>query len=351
MDSSNDEVWSFIAEWYDPLPQATKQYLLKYYPQQNQAEMYDMKLKRTFLKKSPCPPELSSEDYYIGSQIVLYSRDLKIVDYADGVTKQKLSKQIQNSVLILPFDTIHHWGVAISNLLTSEFTLSYMKTLFIDKRMALSLNVILGVEVSSKVSTEPSLILRVHKENAIRNLSELARSMTAEFKSTVLAPSDATGVDSLLELLVNAQLTATFDSCTCCIVKPHAIKSKNLGQILDTILTQGFTISAATSLQFSKVQAEEFLEVYRGVASDFHDQVLQLSSGMSVALELRAAQAVTGFREVAGPWDVEMAKALRPLTLRALYGIDNIRNAVHCTDLETDGTMECEYVFKIMSPM
>ena len=358
METSKEEIWSFIAEWYDPLPQATKQYLLKYYPHQNQAEMYDMKLKRIFLKKSPCPPELSSEDYFIGSQIVLYSRDLKIVDYADGVTKQRLSRQIQTSVLVLPADTLLHWGTVINDLLASGFNISYLKTISVDKRVSLSLAVILGESESSREiasissSREPCLVLRVHKENAVRDLADLARSMSKKLKSTVLVPKDSPGVESLLELLVDtrsSQSTATLDSCTCCIIKPHAVKSKQLGQILDAILAQGFTLSAATSLHFSKAQAEEFLEVYRGVTPDFHEQVLQLSSGLCVALELQGARAVEGFREVAGPWDVEMAKELRPNTLRALYGVDNVRNAVHCTDLETDGATECEYIFKIIS--
>lgn len=43
-----------------------------------------------------------------------------------------------------------------------------------------------------------------------------------------------------------------------------------------------------------------------------------------------------------------MAKELRPGTLRAIFGIDNIRSAVHCTDLAIDGVTECEYCFKLM---
>ena len=37
MSAQSDESWLFIVEWYDPLPQMKKQYLLKYYPSQNQA--------------------------------------------------------------------------------------------------------------------------------------------------------------------------------------------------------------------------------------------------------------------------------------------------------------------------
>ena len=50
----------------------------------------------------------------------------------------------------------------------------------------------------------------------------------------------------------------------------------------------------------------------------------------------------------AGPWDVEMAKELRPDSLRARFGEDRIRNAVHCTDLPEDAQLECEYCFQLL---
>ena len=36
----------------------------------------------------------------------------------------------------------------------------------------------------------------------------------------------------------------------------------------------------------------------------------------------------------------EIARHLRPKTLRARFGIDKIKNAVHCTDLPDDGPLE-----------
>ncbi len=44
----------------------------------------------------------------------------------------------------------------------------------------------------------------------------------------------------------------------------------------------------------------------------------------------------------------QMAKELRPGTVRALFGVDLIRNALHCTDLDSDGIAECEYCFRIL---
>ena len=37
-----------------------------------------------------------------------------------------------------------------------------------------------------------------------------------------------------------------------------------------------------------------------------------------------------------GPHEVEIAKHIRPQTLRAKFGKDKVKNAVHCTDLPED---------------
>ena len=71
---------------------------------------------------------------------------------------------------------------------------------------------------------------------------------------------------------------------------------------------------------------------------------------MCIGLEIRAEDPVQTFRQTVGPWDIEMAKALRPDTIRAKYAHDNIRSAVHCTDLDDDdGRLECQYIFKILN--
>jgi len=49
-----------------------------------------------------------------------------------------------------------------------------------------------------------------------------------------------------------------------------------------------------------------------------------------------------------GPHDPDIAKTLRNGTIRAKFGLDRVRNAVHCTDLSEDGILECEYFFKVL---
>ena len=79
-------------------------------------------------------------------------------------------------------------------------------------------------------------------------------------------------------------------------------------------------------------------------------------------------------RELVGPADPEVARLLRPQSLRALFGSDKVRspstalcfrsgccsiaastllhwqvrNAVHCTDLVEDGPLEAHYFFRIL---
>jgi nucleoside-diphosphate kinase len=83
--------------------------------------------------------------------------------------------------------------------------------------------------------------------------------------------------------------------------------------------------------------------------------VKQLSSGRCLAMsihhqELGPADAtvVSKFRDLVGPSDPELARTLRPKSLRAKYGSSVDENALHCTDLPEDGKLEVEYFFKIL---
>lgn len=57
---------------------------------------------------------------------------------------------------------------------------------------------------------------------------------------------------------------------------------------------------------------------------------------------------VEPFRQLCGPADPEVAAALRPHSLRARFGVDKNRNAVHCTDLPEDAPLEVNYFFRIL---
>ena len=67
--------------------------------------------------------------------------------------------------------------------------------------------------------------------------------------------------------------------------------------------------------------------------------------GPIIAIEVRQNGCVIKLRALSGPHDPDIAKALRPNTMRAKFGKNCIYNAIHCTDLEEDAVIECNYLF------
>lgn len=142
--------------------------------------------------------------------------------------------------------------------------------------------------------------------------------------------------------------TAKFTNCTCCIIKPHAISEGLLGKILMAIRDAGFEISAMQMFNMDRVNVEEFYEVYKGVVSEYNEMVTEMYSGPCIAMEIQQNNCTKTFREFCGPADPEVARHLRPGTLRAIFGKTKVQNAVHCTDLPEDGLLEVQYFFKIL---
>ncbi len=101
------------------------------------------------------------------------------------------------------------------------------------------------------------------------------------------------------------------------------------------------------------------LQVYKGVvpAGEFSALVDEMSSGPCLAAEvgsrdglLDAQHVVEALRQLAGPADPELGRAIRPGCLRARFGQDSrITNALHVTDLAEDGWLETQYVFEILA--
>jgi len=44
----------------------------------------------------------------------------------------------------------------------------------------------------------------------------------------------------------------------------------------------------------------------------------------------------------------ELARHIRPNSIRAQFGQTKAKNALHCTDLPEDGPLEVEYFFKVL---
>nr|XP_035953921.1 nucleoside diphosphate kinase 7 isoform X5 [Halichoerus grypus] len=328
---NHGERFVFIAEWYDPNASLFRRYELLFYPGDGSVEMHDVKNHRTFLKRTKYD-DLHLEDLFIGNKVNVFSRQLVLVDYGDQYTARQLGSRKEKKEA-MDFHIDHQSRPFLNELIqfiTSGPTIA-MEILRDDaicewKRL-------LGPANSGMARTDaPGSLRALFGTDGIRNaahgpnsFASAAREMELFFPSSgVCGPAN----------------TAKFTNCTCCIIKPHAISEGLLGKILMAIRDAGFEISAMQMFNMDRVNVEEFYEVYKGVVSEYNEMVTEMYSGPCVAMEIQQSNPTKTFREFCGPADPEIARHLRPGTLRAVFGKTKIQNAVHCTDLPEDGLLE-----------
>jgi nucleoside-diphosphate kinase len=124
---ADGEVLCFLCEWFDNHAQLQRLYQLKYFSDQNEIEMFDMKSRRVFLKKSPRPEGLELKDMYLGSQVVIHSRTLTVKEYGDVYTRQKLESRRQKTILIIKPDALDYVGQIIDLVERDGFSIAKMQ--------------------------------------------------------------------------------------------------------------------------------------------------------------------------------------------------------------------------------
>lgn len=90
--SNNDDRFVFVVEWYDSAASLVRTYNLTYYAKDKTIEMFDLKTRKMFLKKTEYPT-IQLKDIFIGAILNVYSRQLKVIDYADDFTRTKFESQ------------------------------------------------------------------------------------------------------------------------------------------------------------------------------------------------------------------------------------------------------------------
>lgn len=384
----NERVLSLVAEWFDPHPQILKRYLLKYYVASHETEMKDLTTNRKFLKRTriPASSSVSVRDLYIGGHVILFSRNLKIVDYGDEETKQLLGAAAEQTLVVISSDLSKRGAVGdVVEVVerAAELTVVGMKAVQLHRDAMDEARQCLGLfDDDSKMFSEDewAAVVVVFQGKGSIIKARKALEDDGRYCSGVYCTSSAEETSKAQGLFLNQPLSSTTSatsatanndnggsgtsSCTCCVIKPHAIKSRQVGPILNTIASRGYGIKSLELFHLDSTAAAEFLEVYEGgggAVPNFHLMVKEMCSGPVIAMEVCKVGAmveeeeedkdvVSTFRkDVAGPWDVPTAKELFPDTLRARFGVDNVKNAVHCTDLPRDGGTECQFFFDILA--
>jgi len=373
---SSEDRYVFHVEWFDQQADVIRRYMMTYFPRNNSVSMYDVKNKRPFVKRSEYA-EVSLAQMYIGSTVTVLARQLKIVDYADEHTRQQLESMKGRTLAMVKPDAYNNVGRILSAITQSGLVVARLNMIRMDADKAgafvnmqaqaggdgasqehaqlLMSDVVVVMELVGKdaVSMWQAMMGPFNPDQA---RAEAQRSIRAnlgqdEVRNAVHGSASNEMADQEINFFFgessNFATTALFNNCSLCVVRPHAFVESG-GEIVSRILAEGFEISAMCLWHLDKASAEEFLEVYKGVLPEYFDMVSQLCSGPCLVMEVRQEDAVNSFRKLVGPHDPEVAKHLRANTLRAQYGADRVRNAVHCTDLPEDGLLEVEYFFNIL---
>lgn len=373
---NQSERFAFIAEWYDPNASLLRRYELLYYPVDGSVEMHDVKNRRTFLKRTKYE-DLRVEDLFIGNKVNVFSRQLVLIDYGDQYTARQLGSRKEKTLALIKPDAVSKAGEIIEMINKSGFTITKLRMMTLSRKEAADFHVDhhsrpFYNELIQFITSGPVIAMEILRDDAIcewkRLLgpansgmarSEAPGSVRALFGTDGIRNA-AHGSDTFETAAREMELffpssggcgpanTAKFTNCTCCIIKPHAISEGMLGKILIAIRDACFEISAMQMFNMDRANVEEFYEVYKGVVSEYNDMVTELYSGPCVAIEIQQSNPTKTFREFCGPSDPEIARHLRPETLRAIFGKTKVQNAVHCTDLPEDGLLEVQYFFKIL---
>ncbi|MCX7829546.1 MAG: nucleoside-diphosphate kinase [Acidobacteria bacterium] len=128
---------------------------------------------------------------------------------------------------------------------------------------------------------------------------------------------------------------------TLTIIKPDAMEKKCFGAIIQRLLDEGFEFLHLKHLHLTKEQAEGFYAVHKDKFF-FSELVEFMTSGPVIVIALQRDNAVNYLREIMGATDPKKADSS---TIRAKYGTDIQRNAIHGSDSIENAKKELGYFF------
>jgi len=129
---------------------------------------------------------------------------------------------------------------------------------------------------------------------------------------------------------------------TLCVVKPDAMPV--LLQIRQAIEERGFTVLAEKQTILSEDRAQDFYRDHKDKPY-FNALVKHAASGPCCILVLCRLEAVSTWQQAMGPEIVKDARRTRPSSLRARFGRDGQRNAVHGSDSVKSAARQIRFFF------
>jgi|SRR5579859_645795 len=128
---------------------------------------------------------------------------------------------------------------------------------------------------------------------------------------------------------------------TLTIIKPDAVNSKHVGDIIKIFEGNHLTILAARVVNLSKAEAEGFYRVHRS-RPFFESLTTFMSTGPALVMVLEGDNAIVRLRELMGATDPAKAAAG---TIRKLFATGIEHNAIHGSDAPETAANEISFFF------
>lgn len=323
-------------------------------------------LKRSFIEGA-CP-----DQFLPGSKVELCSRFFQVLEYFDEYTSAyfgNLRQRVESTLALIKPNAYDHIGEILSIIHISGFRIVNLKMIrwskseagefyqeHVQKPFFESLTTFMSSDVIVAMHLEGKGAIAGWRQLAGPTNCERAResspqSIRARFgidntRNAVHSSDSIVSSKREISYIFNRPWTSTavLDFCALVIVKPHAFQM-HAGEIISQLQKCGLEISALEILNKSISEIQDFMEIYRGVVSHWDLMCREVASGPFLAIEVRGPDIIKSVRDIVGPTDPVLAKQVRPTSLRAMFGVDIIRNAIHCSDTDEEGIRECRFMF------
>jgi nucleoside-diphosphate kinase len=128
---------------------------------------------------------------------------------------------------------------------------------------------------------------------------------------------------------------------TLLLVKPDAVRSRHVGEILGRIERAGFAVTGISMRRLTSAEASSFYAIHQG--KDFFAGLIDfITSGPLVAVRLEGEGCRERVRRFIGATDPSRAEAG---TIRADFGTSVRSNAVHASNPAEDVEQELRFFF------
>lgn len=328
-----------------------------------------MFLKKTYVEGC------DANQFLPGCKFHLCSRHFEVIDYLDAYTSAffaDLRKGVESTLAIIKPNAYDHIGEILCMIQVRGFRLIAMKMIrwarqdavefyrehahksFFEDLIAFMTSDVIAVihlEGCAAIALWRSLIGPTDSDRARRESPKSIRALYGidSTRNAVHGSDSPASASREISLVFRGKTTtAVLNYCTLVIIKPHVLQ-EHAGDILSAFQKHGLEISAIQIFDMKLIDIQDFLEAYRGIITHLDESCREMASGPFLAMEIRGEDIVKIVKEIVGPMDPLMAKQLRPSSLRALYGVDFVRNAIHCSDTQEEGVRECKYMFGNLS--